>query len=66
MHRADRAPMDEPKSKSQLFHILNTEVTLLNTHSTTALDTGMQRQDKAYVATSKLSTRMSVVLAMQK
>ena len=27
----------------------------LNTHSTTASDTGMQRQDKAYVATCKLS-----------
>jgi len=27
----------------------------VHTHSTIALDTGMQRQDKAHVATSKLS-----------
>jgi len=45
---------------------LNTEVTSLNTHSTTALDTGMQRQDRAYVATSKLSVRMPVVLPVHK
>jgi len=38
-------------SKSPLFFILNTKVSWLNTHSTTALDTGMQRQDKTYVAT---------------
>jgi len=30
----------------------------VNTHSTTALDTGMQRQDKTDVAPSKLSARM--------
>ena len=53
-------------SKSQLFRILNTEVAWLNSHSTTALDTGMQRQDKLYVATSTLSVRMSIVLPMQK
>ena len=34
---------------------------------TTALDTGMQRQDKAYAATSELSAvRMPIVLLMQK
>jgi len=38
----------------------------MNTHSTTALDTGMQRQDKAHVATSTLSVRMPIVLPMQK
>jgi len=27
----------------------------VNTHSTTALDTGMQREEKAYTATSELS-----------
>jgi len=30
------------------------------------LNTRMQRQDKAYVAISKLSVRMPVVLSMQK
>jgi len=35
-------------------------------HSKTALDTGMQRQDKAYAATSKLSARMPIVLPMNK
>ena len=34
-------------------YVLNTEVTWLNTRSTTALDTRMQRQDKVYVATSR-------------
>jgi len=54
-------------SKSQLFFILNTKVSWLNnTHSTTALDTGMQRQDKTHVESSKLSVRMPVVLPMQK
>jgi len=48
-------------SKSQLFHILNTEITWLNTHSTTALATGMQRQNKAYAATSKMSIRIKDV-----
>jgi len=38
----------------------------VNTHSASALDTGMQRQDKAYVATSTLSVRMPIVLPMQK
>jgi len=38
----------------------------VNTHCTTALDTGMQRQDKTYVATSKLSVRMPIALPMQK
>jgi len=52
--------------KITLFHILNTEVMWPNTHSTTALDTGMQRQEKAYVATSKLSVSMTIVLPMQK
>jgi len=34
---------------------------------TTALDTGMHRQDKAYAATSKLPTvRMPIVLPNQK
>jgi len=30
------------------------------------IDTGMQRQDKAYVATSKLSVRMLILLPMPK
>ena len=59
--------LSETHSKSQRFHILNTDVTWLNTHSTTALDTGMQRQDKAYASTSELSgVRMPIVLPMQK
>jgi len=33
---------------------------------TKALETEMQRHDKAYVATSKLSVRMPIVLPMQK
>jgi len=36
---------------------LNTDVSWLNTHSATALDTGMQRQDTTYVATSRLSVK---------
>ena len=35
-------------------------------YSKTALDTGMQRQDKTYVASSKLSVRIPIVLPMQK
>jgi len=31
----------------------------------TALDTGIQRQDKAYAVTSKLSVRMPIVLPIQ-
>ena len=46
--------------------ILDGKVSRLNTHSTTALDTGMQRQDKTYVATRKLSVRMPIALPMQK
>jgi len=39
----------------------------MNTHSTSALDTGMQRQDKAYAVTSEWSAvRTPVVLPMQK
>ena len=53
-------------SKSQLFYILNTDVTWLNSHSTSALNAGMQRQEKWYVATSTLSARMPIVLPMQK
>jgi len=45
--------------------MLGTEVTSLNTQSTIASDTGMQRHDKAYVATSTLSLRMPVVLPTQ-
>jgi len=52
--------------KSQLSLILNTKVSWLNTHSATALDTGKQRQDKAYLATSELSARMPTVLPIQK
>jgi len=52
--------------KIKTFHILNTDVTWLNTNSTTVLDTRMQRQDKAYVATSKLSVMMPVVSPKQK
>ena len=38
---------------------------ITNTHSKTALDTGMQRQGKAYVATGKFSAiKMPIVLAM--
>jgi len=40
---------------------------ITNTHSKTALDTGMQRQGKAYVATGKFSAvKMPIVLAMHK
>jgi len=46
---------------------LNTEVTSLNNNFTTALDTGMQSQDKAYAASGKLSAvRMPTVLPVQK
>jgi len=38
--------------KITTFPHLEHEVSWLNTHSTTALDTGMQRQDKTYVATA--------------
>jgi len=58
--------LSQTHSKSQLFFILNTKVSWLNTYSTTALHTGMQRQDKAYAATSKLSVRITIVLPMQK
>jgi len=51
--------------KNTLFCILNTDVTWLNTHSTTALDIEMQRQDKAYGATMKFSARTLIVLPMQ-
>jgi len=38
----------------------------MNTVSTKALDTGMQRHDTAYVATNKLSVRMQIASPMQK
>jgi len=56
-----RVKLESPKIVTRVT------LSLLNsTHSTTALDAGMQRQDKAYVATSKLSARMPFVLTMQK
>ena len=57
-------------SKSQLLHILNTEVIWLNTHSTTALDTAMQTQDTAYAICFSwrvvCAVGMPIVLLMEK
>jgi len=46
------------KTHSKFSSSWTQKVTWLNTHSTTALDTGMQRQNKTYAATSKLSVRI--------
>ena len=51
--------------KVKIFHILSTDVTWLTTDFTAALDTGMQRQDKAYVVTSRLSVKMQIVLSIE-